>query len=110
MECIKGLKRLRTTADDQLTELYVGPAIAISLGLEYVWAFPAARAIRSDLAQAISVPEPIIGRPITRLASWYTVTLLILGAWLYAPVLLRLAHQWWSDPNFSHGFFVPVFS
>ena len=62
------------------------------------------------MAQAISVPEPIIGRQIARLTSWYTVTLLILGVWLYAPVLLRLAHQWWSDPNFSHGFFVPVFS
>jgi exosortase len=62
------------------------------------------------LAQAISVPEPIIGRPVARLASWYTVTLLVLGVWLYAPVLFRLAHQWWSDPNFSHGFFVPVFS
>lgn len=62
------------------------------------------------MAQAISVPEPIIDRPVARLASRYTVTLLILGVWLYAPVLLRLAHQWWSDPNFSHGFFVPVFS
>ena len=29
---------------------------------------------------------------------------------LYFPVLLRLASQWWHDPNFSHGFFVPAFS
>jgi len=66
--------------------------------------------IRSGLAQAIPVPEPITGRPVARLASWYTVTLLLLGIWLYGPVLIRLIRQWWSDPNFSHGFFVPVFS
>src|SRR4051794_3770343 len=66
--------------------------------------------IRSDLAQAITVPEPITGRPLARLASWYTVTLLIAGVWLYGPVLIRLTRQWWSDPNFSHGFFVPIFS
>ena len=62
------------------------------------------------MAQAISVPEPITGRPVARLASWYTVTLLVLGVWLYGPVLIRLIRQWWSDPNFSHGFFVPLFS
>ena len=45
-----------------------------------------------------------------RWASWYTAALLILGVWLYGPVLIRLTRQWWSDPNFSHGFFVPVFS
>jgi exosortase len=27
---------------------------------------------------------------------------------LYAPVLGSLVKQWWSDPNYGHGFFVPV--
>lgn len=33
----------------------------------------------------------------------------LLGA-LYGPILARLAAQWWNDPNFSHGPFVPLFS
>ena len=33
-----------------------------------------------------------------------------LAAWLYAPLAIGLASQWWHDPNYTHGFFVPVFS
>lgn len=33
-----------------------------------------------------------------------------LSLWLYAPTLFHLVVQWWRDPDFSHGFFVPVFS
>ena len=33
----------------------------------------------------------------------------LLAAWLYAPIILRVA-QWWQDPNYTHGFFVPIFS
>lgn len=62
------------------------------------------------MAQAIPVPEPITGPPMARLTGWYTVSLSIVGIWLYGPVLGRLIRQWWSDPNFSHGFFVPAFS
>ncbi len=29
---------------------------------------------------------------------------------LYAPVFGLMARQWWEDPNWSHGFLVPVFS
>jgi len=36
--------------------------------------------------------------------------LLLLGAWLYAPLALRMASLWWRDPNYTHGFFVQVFS
>ncbi|MBI5575803.1 MAG: exosortase [Deltaproteobacteria bacterium] len=29
---------------------------------------------------------------------------------LYWTVVPRMVHDWWKDPNFSHGFLVPVFS
>jgi exosortase len=66
----------------------------------------------SNVAQLVSVAEP--GR--ARLAggkavSWYAVALVTaLVGWLYGPILYHLVRQWWNDPNFSHGFFVPLFS
>lgn len=36
--------------------------------------------------------------------------LLILVMLLYAPVLKALVAQWWTDPDYSHGFLVPFFS
>ncbi len=41
---------------------------------------------------------------------WQMAVLGGLLLWLYAPTLLHLARQWRHDPNFSHGFFVPIFS
>ncbi len=42
-----------------------------------------------------------------RAAAW---ALTLLGAVLYAPVLVRLAAVWWSVPYYSYGPLVPVFS
>jgi exosortase len=41
---------------------------------------------------------------------WQTAVITGLLLWLYFPTLSHLVGQWWSDPNFSHGFFVPLFS
>jgi len=41
---------------------------------------------------------------------WQIVALCGLLVWLYGPTLTRLVGQWWHDPNFSHGFFVPLFA
>ena len=41
---------------------------------------------------------------------WQVAILAGLSLWLYATTIFHLVGQWWHDPNFSHGFFVPVFS
>src|SRR5690242_301875 len=43
--------------------------------------------------------------------TWFTVVLLsTLVVIMYAPVLSSLARQWWDDPNYGHGVFVPMFA
>ncbi len=41
---------------------------------------------------------------------WKVALLTLLIAFLYKRVLASLVMQWWEDPNFSHGFFVPLFA
>jgi len=41
---------------------------------------------------------------------WQAGVLFLLTACLYAPIVSHLAVQWWQDPNYIHGFFVPAFS
>jgi exosortase len=64
----------------------------------------------ADLAQAVTVSQPVREPFSKRPALWRIVILAALLSWLYLPVLASLSRQWWSDPNFSHGFFVPFFS
>lgn len=45
-----------------------------------------------------------------RLSWWKAGVVVALVCWLYSGVISHLASQWWHDPNFSHGFFVPAFS
>jgi len=53
--------------------------------------------------------NPAAERPAT--GTWFAVLLLsTLVVIMYAPVLRSLARQWWSDPNYGHGAFVPLFS
>jgi exosortase len=42
--------------------------------------------------------------------SWQLLIPVLLIGWLYSSILFHLASQWAEDPNFSHGFFVPLFA
>lgn len=46
----------------------------------------------------------------SRWALWPIAVLAGAIALLYAPVLQRLVQQWYSDPEYSHGFIVPILS
>jgi exosortase len=41
---------------------------------------------------------------------WQVAVLSAITLWLYWSILFHLIGQWWHNPNFSHGFFVPLFS
>jgi exosortase len=41
---------------------------------------------------------------------WQLGVLAALSLWIYGPILVHLVGQWRSDQDFSHGFFVPLFS
>jgi exosortase len=64
----------------------------------------------SQLAQPVQLPEEKLSPTLGSAGFWRLLVLIGLVLWLYAGVLARLAHQWWTDPNFSHGFFVPIFA
>ncbi len=66
-----------------------------------------------QLVQAEPVrTESITTRPsaLKAVPLWQVAVLVALGIWLYGSTLIHLVSQWRNDPNFSHGFFVPLFS
>jgi exosortase len=64
----------------------------------------------SQLAQPVRLPQEKLSPTLGSAGLWRLLVLIGLVLWLYAAILARLAHQWWTDPNFSHGFFVPIFA
>jgi exosortase len=90
-----------------------GLSIAQPTGLAYSETFPAHFVWTQTLTQLVQT-EDSAAQTKTGRFSWGTRWQFgVLGAlilWLYGSTLAHLVLQWWQDPNFSHGFFVPLFS
>src|SRR5260370_1458559 len=47
----------------------------------------------------------------TRVRSWLSLSLLVAALlWAYWTVLREMAERWFDDPQYSHGYLVPIFS
>jgi len=64
----------------------------------------------SQTVSAVEMQPPQPSYPIRRFPLWQALGLAALVLLLYYPVLAKLVRDWWNDPNFSHGFIVPLFS
>jgi exosortase len=65
------------------------------------------------LSQAVqTAPLTVESQPLSpqRTPWWQILVFIAVLGWLYASVLRHLVGQWAHDPNYSHGFFVPLFS
>jgi exosortase len=64
----------------------------------------------SELVETKPAPASLKLAQLMSMPLWQMGVLAALLLYLYEPSLVRLATQWWEDPNFSHGFLVPLFS
>src|SRR5580698_10492955 len=73
--------------------------------------FPPYPVFVSQLVQTqTSIPRTAASNAAAGFPYWQIGVLGALTLWLYWATLTHLVAQWWGDPNFSHGFFVPFFS
>jgi exosortase len=63
----------------------------------------------SQLTQ-LAPPGHFPGTMAPKSSWWQPLILALILVWLYFSIVSNLVLQWWQDPNFSHGFFVPAFS
>lgn len=63
----------------------------------------------SSEAKALPTVSPTFA-PLSPTACWRAGALAACVLMIYAPVLSHLAGQWWDEPDYSHGFLVPLFS
>src|SRR3954451_10343793 len=59
---------------------------------------------------AVQVAEdPRFAKP-SSTTLWQLAAIAVTIAFLYHEILIKLVNDWWTDPDFSHGFLVPLFS
>jgi exosortase len=61
-------------------------------------------------AQTQTAPVDSSIATLPRSAAWRSSVLAACLLILYAHVFADLIHQWWTEPDYSHGFLVPLFS
>ncbi len=83
-------------------------SIAWLLCIAYSRISPAAPVSQPLQTESVS-PRPA-SAVVRTIPLWEWAVLGILILWLYSTTLMHLIGQWRTDPNFSHGFFVPLFS
>jgi len=68
-------------------------------------------AVFETVSQLVQTPSTVSrpARSTSILTLWQIAVLAGLLLWLYARILVHLVGQW-RDPNFSHGYFVPLFT
>lgn len=64
----------------------------------------------SQSVQVVPLSAKLPRVPLAQMSLWKISVIVLLVGWIYSPILAKLASQWWHDPNFSHGFFVPAFA
>ena len=72
--------------------------MALSTESAAVTQLPEIAVRQNALASAAAAKKPF----------FLTILVAVLVGVLYAPVLKDLAQQWWDDPNYGHGFLVPL--
>lgn len=63
--------------------------------------------MEGSAAASVATPQTVEKR--VPWAVWITLVA-ALTVTLYGPILWHLIESWWQDPNYGHGFLVPVFS
>lgn len=66
------------------------------------------RSLGGGIGAAVERPFPHSGSGVATIGS--LGLLVALAVILYAHVLVSMVQQWWSDPNYGHGFLVPAFA
>jgi exosortase len=64
----------------------------------------------SQSVQVVPLSAKLPRAPLAQMSLWKISLIVLLVGWIYSPIVGKLASQWWHDPNFSHGFFVPAFA